>query len=52
VTGAHLEGLGSFADDHPNVPRFVVTPSAEPRDLEGTLVTNWRGFLAQFRRWL
>jgi predicted AAA+ superfamily ATPase len=52
VTGAHLEGLRSFADDHPNVPRFVVTPSAEPRRLEGTLVTNWRDFLAQFRRWL
>jgi predicted AAA+ superfamily ATPase len=52
VTGAHLEGLRSFADDHPNVPRFVVTPSAEPRTLEGTLVTNWRDFLDQFRAWL
>lgn len=52
ITGAHLEGLRSFADDHPDVPRFIVTPSEEPRTLEGVLVTNWRDFLQQFRNWL
>jgi hypothetical protein len=52
VAGADLEGLRAFADDHPDVPRFVVTPSAEPRQLEDTLVTSWGDFLSQFREWL
>lgn len=34
VTGADLEGLRSFADEHPDVPRFVVTPSTKLRRLE------------------
>jgi len=52
VTGADIEGLRSFADDHPGVPRFVVTPSAEPHRLEDVLVTSWGDFLAHFREWL
>jgi uncharacterized protein len=52
VAGADLEGLRSFADDHPGVPRFVVTPTAEPHRLHDVLVTNWRDFLEQFREWL
>jgi len=52
VSGADLEGLRSFADDHPKVPRFVVTPATEPRRLEEALVTNWTNFLEAFRAWL
>lgn len=52
VAGADLEGLRSFADEHPRVPRFVVTPAAEPHRLEGTLVTNWGDFLESFQDWL
>lgn len=52
VSGADLEGLRSFADDHPDVPRFVVTPAGAPRRLEDVLVTNWRDFLDEFRSWL
>jgi predicted AAA+ superfamily ATPase len=52
VSGADLEGLRSFADEHPAVPRFVVTPTAEPRRIEGTLVTNWADFLERLRTWL
>jgi len=52
VAGADLEGLRSFADEHPKVPRFVVTPAAEPHRLEGVLVTNWGDFLEHFQGWL
>jgi len=52
VAGADLVGLRSFAAEHPGVPRFVVTPSAEPHRLEDVLVTNWRDFLDQFGAWL
>ena len=52
VTGADLEGLRSFAGEHPDVPRFVVTPSTEPRRIEEALVTTWADFLARFREWL
>ena len=52
VTGADLKGLRSFADEHPDVPRFVVTPAGDPRRLENVLVTHWSDFLEQFRSWL
>lgn len=52
VAGADLAGLRSFAGEHPGVPRFVVTPAAEPRRLGDVLVTNWRDLLKQFREWL
>jgi predicted AAA+ superfamily ATPase len=52
IAGADLTGLRSFASEHPKVPRFVVTPNAEPQRLEGVLVTNWRDFLDQFANWL
>jgi predicted AAA+ superfamily ATPase len=52
VAGADLGGLRSFADEHPKVPRFVVTPAAEPHRQGGTLVTNWRDFLGSFQGWL
>ena len=51
VAGADLVGLRSFAAENPGVPRFVVTPAAEPHRLEKVLVTNWRDFLAQFEDW-
>jgi hypothetical protein len=49
VTGADLERLRSFADDHPDVPRFVVTPSSEPHQLKGVLVTNWADVFVRLR---
>lgn len=52
VSGADLEGLRSFAEEYPEVPRFVVTPGAEPQRLQGVLVTHWRDFLERFREWL
>ena len=52
VAGADLVGLRSFAEENPGVPRFVVTPSAEPHRLEDVLVTDWRDFLAQFGEWM
>jgi predicted AAA+ superfamily ATPase len=52
IAGADLTGLRSFAEENPRVPRFVVTPAAEPHRLEEVLVTNWRDFLNQFRKWL
>jgi len=52
VAGADLVGLRSFAEDNPGVPRFVVTPAAEPHRLEDVLVTGWRDFLGQFGEWV
>jgi uncharacterized protein len=52
VSGADLGGLRSFADEHPAVPRFVVTPLTAPRRIEDVLVTTWADFLDRFREWL
>jgi hypothetical protein len=52
VAGADLVGLRSFAEENPGVPRFVVTPAAEPHRLEDVLVTDWRDFLGQFGEWV
>ncbi|MFO0874042.1 MAG: ATP-binding protein [Phycisphaerales bacterium] len=52
IVGADLSGLRSFATENPGVPRFVVTPDAQPHRLEGVLVTNWKDFLRAFQAML
>ncbi|MDZ4831386.1 MAG: ATP-binding protein [Phycisphaerae bacterium] len=52
VGGNDLSGLRAFAAENPSVPRFVVTPSAEPQRMDDVLVTNWREFLGMFAKWL
>lgn len=52
IGGGDLSGLRSFAEEHPTVPRFIVTPDASPHRLEETLVTNHGEFFAQFEGWI
>lgn len=53
IGGKDVSGLRAFADENPDVPRYVVTPEALPhRRDDGILVTNWADFIEQFRSWL
>ncbi|MCU0727470.1 MAG: DUF4143 domain-containing protein [Planctomycetes bacterium] len=41
-----LTGLRNFAEEHPQVPRFLLLPEARPRLLdEGVRVLSWNDFL-------
>ncbi|MBI3848302.1 MAG: hypothetical protein HY292_27010 [Planctomycetes bacterium] len=44
IAGADFEGLRSFADAHPGVPRAVVALVPEPHRLEGVEVLPYRRF--------
>ncbi|MDZ4756478.1 MAG: ATP-binding protein [Phycisphaerae bacterium] len=52
VGGNDLSGLRAFAAENAGVPRFIVTPNAEPQRIDDVLVTNWQDFIKQFRQWV
>jgi len=43
-----LERSAVVPGENPDVPSFVVTPTARPHRLDSVLVTNWRDVLAMF----
>lgn len=50
IGGADIEGLRSFADQHPGVRRVVVSLAPEPFELEGVRILPYRSFLADLAR--
>jgi predicted AAA+ superfamily ATPase len=48
IDASAIRGLRSFRSENPDVPSFVVTPTATPHRIEDVLITNWRDFLTEF----
>jgi predicted AAA+ superfamily ATPase len=44
ITGAHLSGLRSFRQDHPNIPLFIISRVQHPYELDDVQVIPWHSY--------